>query len=100
MKPEEYAELLRHMLPKRDMLEQLAEECSELSKASLKLIRARHYSVNSTPLSVEQAEKDFHEEVMDVLSLIWLMGIHTSPICKYWKYERWVKRLINDDKKV
>ena len=34
-----YSEYVRDTLPDRDLLEQLAEECNELSKASLKLIR-------------------------------------------------------------
>ena len=34
-----YAEYVKNVLPARDLLEQLAEECNELSKASLKPIR-------------------------------------------------------------
>lgn len=45
-----YAEYIMNTLTARELLEQLAEECSELSKASLKLIRALELSENATPI--------------------------------------------------
>lgn len=44
-----YAEYIMNTLTARELLEQLAEECNELSKASLKLIRALGLSENATP---------------------------------------------------
>lgn len=47
------------------MLEQLAEECCELGHAALKLSRVLREE-NPTPVTVEEAEKAFMEEVVDV----------------------------------
>lgn len=45
-----YAMYIRKVLSARDLAEQLAEECSELAKASLKMIRAGGMSANITPI--------------------------------------------------
>jgi len=57
-------------LSDRSLLEQLAEECSELSKAVLKLIRARGDSENVTPVTEEEAMGAVIEEARDVLSVM------------------------------
>jgi NTP pyrophosphatase (non-canonical NTP hydrolase) len=56
-------------LPDRDLLEQLAEEAAELGQAALKLIRARGYTDNPTPVSREDAMDSLEEEFMDVLAV-------------------------------
>lgn len=48
------------------MLEQLAEECTELGKAALKLARI-HRGENPTPMTLEQAQDDLLEEYTDVV---------------------------------
>ena len=47
----DYRDFIKHKLDMRTLLEQLAEEASELSQASLKLIRAKGLSNNSTPIA-------------------------------------------------
>ena len=90
-----YAEYVKNTLPARDLLEQLAEECNELSKASLKLIRADQMSENVTPTSRLEAWNNFVEEQQDVISVLWLLTRDENYkfIDNYKKYVRWAKRL-------
>lgn len=90
-----YADFVRQTLPKRDLLEQLAEECNELAKASLKLIRANQMSENVTPTSKIKAYDNFIEEQKDVISILWLLtgNERYAYIDGYPKIERWAKRL-------
>ena len=90
-----YAEYVKNTLPVRDLLEQLAEECNELSKASLKLIRAIGESKNPTPIGQIEAYDNFVEEQKDVISVLWLLtnSDRYAYIDGYQKIERWAKRL-------
>ena len=90
-----HAKYVKNTLPTRDLLEQLAEECNELSKASLKLIRANEMSENVTPTSRLEAYGNFIEEQKDVISVLWLLTRDENYkfIDNYEKYERWAKRL-------
>ena len=95
-----YAEYVKNTLPARDLLEQLAEECNELSKASLKLIRAIGDSKNPTPIGQIEAYDNFVEEQKDVVSVLWLLtnSDRYAYIDGYPKYERWAKRLGYNEK--
>lgn len=90
-----YTSYIKNTLSKRELLEQLAEECNELAKASLKLIRAEGMNNNVTPTTKKEALYNFLEEQLDVISVLWL--ITNSPdycyIDNYPKYERWAERL-------
>ena len=90
-----YAEYVKNTLPARDLLEQLAEECNELSKASLKLIRAIGDSENPTPIGQVEAYDNFIEEQKDVISVLWLLtnSDRYAYIDNYPKMERCAKRL-------
>ena len=90
-----YADFVRQTLPMRDLLEQLAEECNELAKASLKLIRANQMSENVTPTSRLEAWNNFVEEQQDVISVLRLLTRDENYkfIDNYEKYVRWAKRL-------
>ena len=90
-----YAGYIMNTLTARELLEQLAEECSELSKASLKLIRALELSENATPIGTIEAYDNFIEEQKDVISVLWLLtnSDRYAYIDGYPKYERWAKRL-------
>ena len=90
-----YADFVSSTLPKRDLLEQLAEECNELAKASLKLIRANQMSENVTPTSRLEAWNNFVEEQQDVISVLRLLTRDENYkfIDNYEKYVRWAKRL-------
>ncbi|MGM9580065.1 MAG: hypothetical protein ACI3U2_02365 [Anaerovibrio sp.] len=90
-----YAMYIRQVLSERDLAEQLAEECSELAKASLKMIRAGGMSANITPTSRMDAMANFYEEQKDVVSVLWLLTMDEryAYIDDYPKFERWARRL-------
>ena len=90
-----YASFVKDKLSRRELLEQLAEECNELAKASLKLIRAEGMNDNVTPTSKMDAIANFCEEQKDVISVLWLLTMYNryAYIDDYPKYERWAKRL-------
>ena len=90
-----YAEYIRNVLTRRELLEQLAEECNEMAKASLKMIRAGGMSNNMTSTSRDDAYDNFEEEQKDVVSVLWLLTRNEryAYIDGYPKYERWAKRL-------
>ena len=90
-----YAKYIRNKLSNQELLEQLAEECSELAKTSLKMIRAGGMSANITPLTRREAYDNFVGEQKDVISVLWLLTMDEryAYIDGYPKYERWAKRL-------
>ena len=90
-----YAKYIRNKLSNQELLEQLAEECSELAKASLKMIRAGGMSANITPITRREAYDNFIEEQNDVVSVLWVLTCDEryAYIDEYPKYERWAKRL-------
>ena len=55
------------------MLRQLAEECTELAQAALKLIRARR---KETPMREDEAKEHLIEEVADVT--VMLKGLYDT----------------------
>ena len=92
---DKYINFIRKKLTTRELLEQLAEECNELGKISLKLIRAGGLSNNTTPLNFYNAMIDFTEEQLDVVSVLWLLTGNKDYeyIKNYPKFERWARRL-------
>lgn len=59
------------------LLEQLAEECSELAKAALKLARYER-NENPTPITRGQAVENLVEEIADVnicINAVWANGV-------------------------
>jgi len=91
-----YPFVIKSILAERELLEQLAEEGAELSKAALKKIRANEYSANYTPTTPEQANADLWEEALDVLSILYLLDMlpPKDEVRKYWKFKRWAERLV------
>lgn len=90
-----YAEYVKNKLSKRELLEQLAEECMELGMAALKLIRAEGLSGNVTPVKANEATANFFEEVGDVLMCVYILtDVHELEFitCNI-KWQRWAKRL-------
>ena len=63
MKP---SEIITSRVTRGDMLAQLAEECCELAQAALKL-RRTFEGTSPTPVTLEEAEREFREEIADVL---------------------------------
>lgn len=94
------------ILPKTEILAQLAEEASELAQAALKLRRALD-DTNPTPKSVAECEANLMEELADVTNAIdalfdsWF-GSNIKSESEFWdaeheieesKYKRWLFRL-------
>lgn len=89
---------IQEVLPERDKLEQLSEECSELGKASLKLIRAKGLSANPTPVSISAAEGNLKEEALDVIACLFVCGFDVYDLLyevttDNHKWARWVTRI-------
>ena len=87
------------ILPKTEILAQLAEEASELAQAALKLRRALD-GTNPTPKSVEECRKAFEEEYADVMVCMVALGASDERkaherigIIASEKYYRWIHRL-------
>lgn len=57
---------IQALLPRAEILAQLAEECAELAQAALKLRRALTGD-NPTPVSAEDAEDHLFAELADVI---------------------------------
>lgn len=101
---ENYIEHIAKTLSERDLLEQLAEEASELSQVALKLIRAAKYSDNVTPVKEQEAIENLVMEFNDVL-LSWEIVIKSMRKIELEeqlqamyqkqeiKLERWAERL-------
>ena len=94
------------ILPKTEILAQLAEEASELAQAALKLRRALD-GTNPTPKSVAECEANLIEEIADISNTVdalcdaWF-GNDLDSECEFWdaeheieyaKYKRWLSRL-------
>ena len=88
---------IRDVLSERTLLEQLAEEASELAQAALKLIRAAEYSNNPTPITLQEAEVGLDEELHDVLAVASLLGIIEYDDDENPKWKRWAERLGKHD---
>lgn len=95
---EDYRDFILKKLDERTLLEQMAEEASELSQAALKLIRATKMNNNFTPKTEQEAMENFIEEVMDcnmVSSLLYekskklIIGVQDRES----KWKRWAERL-------
>lgn len=85
------------VLDARTLLEQLAEEASELAQAALKLIRAAEYSNNPTPITLQAAQVNLDEELHDVLAVASLLGIIEYDDDENPKWKRWAERLGKHD---
>ena len=88
-------------LPRRDRLEALAEEASELSQAALKVIRAEKLSQNPTPKTEDEARTTLFEEFYDVLICALALGIiipSEETLLDNFKVKRWADRIKGDEK--
>ncbi len=90
----EYKKIVQETLTERDLLEQLAEEAAELSKAALKLIRASGMNNNVTPVSREQAAENLLDEFRDVMIAAEALGIWAGDHrMDSHKWQRWAERV-------
>ena len=67
---QKYFEHVVKVLDKRTVLEQLAEESSEITKAALKVIRADKLSKSTTSITYEKSMENLVEEINDVRMII------------------------------
>lgn len=94
------------ILPKTEILAQLAEEASELTQVALELRRALD-GTNPTPKSVAQCEANLMEEFADISNAVTALcdawfGDDLDSEREFWdakyeienaKYKRWLSRL-------
>lgn len=80
------------IMTKSAMLDQLAEEASELCHAALKLSRILR-GENPTPVTLEEAENNLVEEYTDLKSVADLLSLHTDSRLYIDKRKRWEQRL-------
>ena len=73
-------------------LEQLAEEASELTKASLKMARIIRGD-NPTPVAYEEAYNNLVEEITDTKIACDILNLSYSTEVYEYKTNRWKKRL-------
>lgn len=85
------------ILDARTLLEQLAEEASELAQAALNFIRAKRLNNNYTPVDVGDAYLNLREEMRDVLAVASMLGIAEYNDCRNPKIRRWAERLGKQD---
>lgn len=77
LKGEKVSKKVSDILPKTEILAQLAEEASELAQAALKLRRALD-GTNPAPKSVEECRKAFEEEYADVMVCMAALGFRMT----------------------
>lgn len=77
---------------KAAMLEQLAEECTELAKAALKMARIIR-NENPTPVTEEEAIANIREEYTDVVQCAGELSLTVDDGQMMRKHERWEKRV-------
>lgn len=73
------------------MYEQMAEECTELAKAALKMARIIR-NENPTPVTATEAQDAIIEEFNDVVICAVELGYYSSPTIAKSKLERFKAR--------
>ena len=96
-----YIQYIRDNTLYKEQLAMLAEECTELAHAALKMRRVIDRSASPTPVSTRDAENHLREEVSDVLTCLLVIGEYIDILepsgsvrqIIYDKLERWHDRL-------
>ena len=88
------SEIIKNHVPLDELLAGLAEECSELSQAALKLRRV-FTQVNPTPKAEDEAIDDLYEEIADVELYLSMITINRKYIKETMqrKLQRWESRI-------
>lgn len=89
-----YVDYIRSHLDERTLLEQLAEESAEFTQAVLKLIRSGGLSKNTTPVTLDEAQENFIEELEDMKLVLYILeSFDDESILDNPKLKRWAERL-------
>lgn len=92
---------IRRQLKDEELLCQLAEECSELAQAALKMRRVMT-GTNPTPVTADEATMAINEEIADILLVLRVLGFpyeaRDVELIQNRKLSRWVQRLDNKGK--
>ena len=90
----ESEKFIKNKVSVNEILAGLAEECGELTQASLKLRRV-FISENPTPVAEDDALDNLHEEIADVLLYIRMLDVNRAYIEKVIerKLDRWINRI-------
>lgn len=83
---------IKELIGKPALLEQLAEEASELAKASLKLARILRHE-NPTPVTEKEANYNIIEEFTDVIQCARELGLKIDDEQMIRKHKRWQERI-------
>lgn len=83
---------IEKMIGKAALLEQLAEEASELTKAALKQARILRGD-NPTPVTEDKACADVIEEYTDVIQCAMELGLEIDVCQMELKDKRWKERI-------
>lgn len=73
---------------------QLAEECSELSQAALKMARIIH-NTNPTPITHDEALRMVFEEYTDIVQCASYLSLMLDYEQMKKKETRWINRIMN-----
>ena len=82
---------MRDRIGEPAMYEQMAEECTELAKAALKMARIIR-NENPTPVTATEAQDAIIEELTDVGICAAELGLYSSPTIARTKRERFEQR--------
>ncbi len=85
-------EKVRAQVPREALYLSLAEECSELSQACMKLWRAET-GKNPTPMDAKTAWRHVKEEFTDVILCSEVLGVKADRQVREQKLARWAERL-------
>lgn len=87
---------IKQQLSDEELLCQLAEECSELAQAALKMRRVMN-GANPTPVTTDEATHAIAEEIADILLVLRVLGYpyeaRDVELIQNRKLSRWVQRL-------
>ncbi len=83
---------VRERLSEAAILEQMAEECTELAQALLKKARKLR-NENYTPKTLDEITASINEEMADVSLCATVLEMHPDYFIKTEKLQRWVSRL-------
>lgn len=83
--------IIRGYLTEPAMLEQMAEECTELAQALLKKSRKLR-GENFTPMTITEINKNVQEEFSDVILCALALNMYADEDILEDKCQRWVER--------